>query len=349
MQFFDAKFYEARALWFYARSHGVPVEANVRLRHVDVPWSRRPEVDGRVREGRWERAIEVKSYPLGAEEARALGERYRGLGFSRLTLIAPAFTCGTEDVPDGVELLPYQPDVAALRTHYRSGALGRAPVVEAWMAPGGLHFRYSVGEVGRGGARLKRTLNQVDRNIRTLEALSHELRQRVVPRFTPVRVHWSPHRLLFPKDLYFRGRPSYVLAEPLVFDIDGQIIHRAMFPCTLEPATGVCRDCLALARQHALRLVDLLRGAGLAPSVFFSGHNGFHVYVFQHALGPEARAALYRDVAARHIGVDWQVARARTPLIAFPGSVHGVSARPLVEPRALEDFHLDEAPPVGGP
>lgn len=349
MQSFDAKFYEARALWFYAWSRGVPVEANVRLRHVDVPWSRRPEVDGRVREGRWERAIEVKSYPLGVPEVRELHERYRGLGFRRLTLIAPAFECESTDVPGDVELLPYQPNVASLRAHYRDGRLRHSPAVAEWMADGGLHFRYSLGEVGQGGQRLKRTLNQVDKNIRTLEALSHELRQRVVKRFTPVRVHWSPSRLLFPKDLYFRNRPSYVLAEPLVFDIDGQLIHRAMFPCTLEPTTGVCRDCVSLAKQHALRLVALLRRAGLEPTAFFSGHGGFHVYVFRHGLGPEARAALHRDVAAQHIGVDWQVARARIPIIAFPGSVHGVSGRPLVQPEVLEDFHLEQSPPVGGP
>jgi hypothetical protein len=346
---FDARFYEARALWFYARARRRRIAVNVRLPRLDVPYSRRPEVDGVLDEERGQRAIEVKSYPLGERELGAICSRYAGLGFRRLTVIAPAFEVAAPDGTLDVELVAFTPELAALREHYRRAWPSPSPRIARWLAGGGIHFRYSAAEVSPGSAGLRRTLNQVDKGMRSVDRLAVELARRVVPHITPIRVHWSPVRVVFPKDLYFRERPAHVLAAPLVFDIDGPLIHGAMFPCTIDPDSGLCADCTSLAKQHALRLVGALRARGLEPVVFFSGHRGFHLYVFDGAPPVAERAALHRDVIRERIAIDRQVARAAIPLIAFPGSVHGTTTRLLVEVDRLERFHPEQSPAVGAP
>jgi hypothetical protein len=351
---FDARFYEARALWFYARARRRRIAVNVRLPRLDVPYSRRPEVDGILDEGRGQRAIEVKSFPVGERELGAICAHYTELGFRRLTVIAPAFESSAPSGAIDVELVPFTPDLAALREHYRRAWPAPSRRIASWLAGGGIHFRFSAAEVSPASPGLRRTLNQVDKGLRSVEQLTVELSRRVTPRVTPIRVHWSPVRVLFPKDLYFRERAAHVLAAPLVFDIDGPLIHGAMFPCTIDPESGLCADCTSLAKQHALRLARTLQDRGLEPAVFFSGHRGFHLYVFEGApLSAAGRAALHRDILGQRIAFDRQVTRAAIPLIAFPGSLHGTTTRALVEVEIegarLAQFHPEQSPAVGAP
>lgn len=342
---FQAKLFETRALWFYARTRNVPVRANVRLRHVDLSYSRRPEVDGLVLSGRSERVIEVKSYPLDGAQTRAALDRYRTLGFTNITLMAPAFETREVGAGPGVELIEFEPALDAVRSFYAGAWQHRDPAVAAWLKPGGIHFRFSVAEVSKGAAT--RALNQVDKGIRGYDALERELHARVLPSFTPVRIHWSPVRLLFPKDLFHRERRVYVLDTPVVFDVDGELIHRAMFPCTIDPTSGVCQDCVAFAKQDTLKLAKYLRAHGFEPHIFFSGRGGFHVYVFERGLGGARRQTLLRGANAEHVGVDRQIARHPTPILNFPTSLNGTSIRPLVRTEHLERFRLEDAP-VGG-
>lgn len=337
---------------------GRPVRANVRLRKLEVPWSRRPEVDGVVDEGGDERAIEVKSYPLDLPDLDAIVGKYAPLGFTKLTIVAPAF--GVDRVASArvdVELLPFSPATHALRTHYRASwdaatrrGTWRAPAaVEGWLARGGIHFRYSTAEVSPDAPRLRRTINQIDKGIRSTAVLARELATRIAPSRTPIKVHWSPSRLLFPKDLYFRRRPQRVLESPLAFDLDGGAIHGAMTPCSLDPATGLCADCLGFARQHTRRLLAFLRERGHAVDVVFSGRAGFHVYALGARATVDERRALVREILARRIGIDRPQASAKIPLIAFPGSVNGISLRPLVPVPDLDRFAPADAPAIGAP
>lgn len=340
---FDSRFYEGRALRFYAATRRTKVRAQVRLPRLDVPWSRRPEVDGiALDEGR-ERAIEVKAYPLEARELDAIFARYASLGFSKVTVIAPSFERARPAAGGDREAVTFVPDLASVRAHY-DGAWRGSGDVDAWLAGGGIHVRVTVAEAPRHGGR--RTLNQVDKNPRSTGAVQRELRRRVIPSWTPARLHWTPFRSMFPKDAYFRERRRYLLACPLAFDVDGPLIHGSMFPCTIDPELGLCVDCVMLARRHTLRLVALLRERGFAPSVFFSGAHGFHVYVFRH-FTTEERMALTREALARRIALDLQVATAELPLLAFPTSVHGITSRPLVDATKLDAFRLEQAPPVG--
>lgn len=357
MPSFDAKLYEHRALWYVARRYGRAVRANVRLRRLDVPWSRRPEVDGVLDEGGDERAVEVKSYPLDRKDLDEIVAKYEPLGFKTLTIVAPSF--GVDRLPAriDVELVAYTPDTASLRAHYRGAwdeaarrGTWRAPAsVEAWLARGGVHFRYSTAEVSPGAPRMRRTINQIDKGIRTTALLARELATRIAPSRTPIKVHWSPCRLLFPKDLYFRARTQRVLESPLAFDIDGGLVHHASAPCSLDPATGLCADCTAYARQHARRLVAFLRERGHEPDVVFSGRAGFHVYALGARASLDERRALVREIAARRIAIDRPLASSKIPIIAFPGSVNGISLRPLVPVPDLERFSPADAPPIGDP
>jgi hypothetical protein len=348
---FDSKFYEARALWKYAQLRRTPVRTNVRLPAPGVRYSNRPEVDGIMSEGRYERAIEVKAFPLTRDEAGAVAARYADLGFRRLTLVAPRFEGGVvRSARIDVECVEFLPNVKPLHDHY-AGPWHAADCVDEWLAGGGIHFRYSTAQVSRSSIRRRRTLNQTDKNLRSTAALALEVRRRVLPRYTPVRVHWSPYRFLFPKDLYFRRRHPSILTSAYVFDLDGLLVHRAMFPCTIEPATGLCSDCVALAKQHAKRLVRFLRDRKMKPSVFFSGHAGFHIYVLEprHSDHQAASAELVDAVLAARVQIDRQVSLSRVPIIAFPTSVHGYSMRKLVAVERLESFRIEDAPAEGDP
>jgi hypothetical protein len=345
---YDGKFYEARALWFYAQVRGKPLRRNVRLRRLNTPYSRRPEVDGVIQEEHGERAVEVKSYPVDEPMLRALALRGRELGFKALTIVAPSFETERTGSLIDVECVPFVPNVQPLRTHY-SGPWAPEPVVEDWMNGGGIHFRYSTAEINPKNKRQRRTLNQTKKNIRTVAALSKEIAQRVLPDYTPVRVHWSPFRTLNPKDMFHRARRTYVLGGAHVFDIDGLIIHQAMFPCTIDPITGLCADCISLAKQHALRLVRRLRELRLEPVVFFSGHAGFHVYIFDEPAPGQDRLVLSKDVVEHRVLIDRQIASKKVPIIAFPTSVHGYSMRRVMRVDDLPAFHLKDSTSLGTP
>ncbi len=348
MPVFDGKFYEARALWFYAHVRGKPLQRNVRLRRLETAYSRRPEIDGVMHDGGGERAIEVKSFPVDEVALTALALRCRELGFRQLTIVAPAFETTKVPVSIDLECVVFAPNVAPLRTHYSQPWAGE-PDVENWLRGGGIHFRYSTAEINPQNKRQRRTLNQVKKNIRSVAALSNEISKRVMPRFTPVRVHWSPFRTLVPKDLFARDRVTYVLGAAHVFDIDGLLIHQAMFPCTIDPVSGLCADCVALSKQHALRLVSRLRELRLEPVVFFSGHSGFHVYIFDEPAPEQDRLVLSKDVTEHRVLIDRQIAAKQVPIIAFPTSVHGYSMRPVSRVHDLAKFHLHETAALGTP
>jgi len=77
----------------------------------------------------------------------------------------------------------------------------------------------------------------------------------------------------------------------------------------LEKSTWICETCLSIARDEALKLIDLLQyDFGLSKDelfVVFSGHRGFHIHVENDAtrvIGQDARREITEYV--KGIGID---------------------------------------------
>lgn len=334
---YDAKMYEVRALRFARRRLGRPLEVNVRLPVHGVPYAQRPELDGAFSEGARRHLVEVKAHALDGDAVARQETRARDLGFDALVLIAPGFRQPAR-ASSTTALWAFEPDLEPLERAY-ARPLSIPSAVVRWWRPGGVHFRFTLARRG-GATSARRTLNQVDKGIRTREALRREI-ARLAPRHVPAFVMWSPTRLLFPKDAFDRRRPKHVRERPLVFDVDGHAIHRAFFPCVLGD-DGLCADCIGFARVHARRIVACLSAHGLSPVVFFSGRSGFHVYAFAR-IEDERRAAILRDLSLARVIHDGVIAHTRVPIINLPGSRHGGTGLELARVESLERFRPSPA------
>lgn len=126
--------------------------------------------------------------------------------------------------------------------------------------------------------------------------------------------------------MYFNNLKQYCLGWPLTFDIDGSLIHKALFPCVISPKTDLCNYCFEFSLLHTKRLIEFLRRLGFKKiDIIFSGRQGFHVYVFDKTLEIGERVRIIKELRKRKIKVDELVTLDKKAIITFPSSLHGYS------------------------
>ena len=319
--YYDPNFYEFQALTEIARKFKTPIQINVKLENLSS--EKEIEIDGLIdlREKEW--PIEIKSYPLAEEQLMSIADKYKNFGFKRLIIVAPNFINKVKNGMD-IEYIEFPPDISLIRKFYENWKINLPPRIKEELNTGKHHFRYKLAK--RAKNSITRFINQTDKCIKTENDLIKEITQRIPLDNPPVRIYWSTARWLSPKDLYFKNLKQYCLDQLVVFDIDGPLIHRALFPCIISPDSGLCNYCIEFALLHTKRLVEFLKNLGFRKiDIVFSGRQGFHVYVFDKPLGIEQRVRIIKEIRKKKIKVDKLVTLDQKSIITFPFSLHGYS------------------------
>jgi len=319
--YYDPNFYEFQVLAEIAKMVKTSIQANVNLK--DSSSKEQIEIDGLINLKEKEWPIEIKSYPLTEKQIGLIIDKYRHFGFKRLKIIAPHFIDKIKNEMD-VEYIEFHPNLSLIRKFYNFWRVNIPPRIKEELNSGKHHFRYKLAK--RSKNSITRFINQTDKFIKTEEDLIKELNQRIPLDNPPVRIYWSTAKWLSPKDLYFKNSKQYCLGQPLVFDIDGSLIHRALFPCVISPKTGLCNYCIEFALLHTKRLVKFLKNLGFREiEIVFSGRQGFHIYVFDKPLGIEQKVRIVKELRKNKIKVDELVTLDKKSIITFPSSLHGYS------------------------
>ena len=345
---YEPDFYEVRAIAYAAKLFGEPVVYQSRIPDLGTPLHQRFEVDGITTVSDCEWAIEVKSYSLGRVEVEAIARKYSDLGFDRFVLIAPSIFAGSGKAFPRCECVEYTPDLKPLLDYYTDleNQIRLPEWVAAKLASGRHHFRYKLAKRGR--TSLRWVLSQTDKRVMSLSALRAELVSRVPRDTPPIRVYWSVDQWVSPKDMGHLRRPNLRLTRALVFDVDGDTIHRPYFPCRLSPV-GLCEHCIRFAKQHTLRLIHVLTDWGFSEiEVVFSGWKGFHVYVLDADVSDDEKQELLRSISRLKIRVDAPLTQSARGILGFPLSLHGHSLLPLRPIENLADLSWSELAERGG-
>lgn len=304
-----------------ARRLKTPIQANINLK--DFSSGEKIEIDGLINLKDREWPIEIKSYPLTEREIKSIIDKYKRFGFKRLKIVAPSFL---DKLKNGMEIeyIEFHPDLSSIREFYKNWKINLPSRIKEELYTGKHHFRYKLAK--RAKDSITRFINQTDKCIKTENDLIKEITHRIPLDNPPVRIYWSTARWLSPKDLYFKNLRQYCLDQLLVFDIDGPLIHRALFPCIISPDTGLCNYCIEFALLHTKRLVKFLKNLGFRKiDIVFSGRQGFHIYVFDKPLGIEQRVRIIKELRKKKIKVDKLVTLDQKSIITFPSSLHGYS------------------------
>ncbi len=346
--YFDPRFYETRALSYVARTFRVPVHCNIMEPDFSKPFDQRPEIDGccEIDEALW--AIEVKSHPLSAKSIDHIAAKYQALGYERLKIVAPLFTCQDRGKGRGtklpiIDLIEYRPDLAPIFEFYSTCDFPLSPHFLEELTSGKHHFRYRMAIRARNAnARFR---NQTDKRIKSTADLRREIMGRMKASNPPLKVYWSTGRWLSPKDLYFKGRHklNLYLGGVTVFDIDGPAIHRPLVNCLLLPDSDICPYCFHFAKRHTQRLISFLQNQGYRQmECVFSGRQGFHLYLFDGPSEVSQRQKLAAQIEAQRIGIDRAVTTHQRGMIAFPSSLHAYSMTRSVVVHDLASFTLEK-------
>ena len=332
--YYDPNFYEFQALVEIAKRFKTPIQVNINLK--DFSSKEQIEVDGllNLREQEW--PIEVKSYPLTEKGIKLIIEKYNHFGFKRLIIVAPNFLNKIRNGID-IEYIEFHPNLSLISKFYENWRVGLPPRIKEELNTGKHHFRYKLAK--RSKNSIVRFINQTDKCIKTENDLRKEINQRIPLNNPPVRIYWSTAKWLSPKDLYFKNSKQYCLDQLLVFDIDGTLTHRALFPCIISPDTGLCNYCIEFALLHVKRLVKFLKNLGFQKiDVVFSGRKGFHVYVFDKPIGIEQKVRIIKEIRKKKIKVDESVTLNKKSIITFPSSLHGDSMYLNKALKRINDF-----------
>lgn len=336
--YYDPNFYEFRALAEIAKMFKTPIQANVNLKG---PSSKEQiEIDGLINLNEKEWPIEIKSYPLTEKQIGLIIDKYKHFGFKRLKIVAPNFINKIKNEIE-IDYIEFHPDLSLIRNFYKDWKISLPPRMEKELNTGKHHFRYKLAK--RSKNSIARFINQTDKCIKTEKDLIKEIIQRIPLDNPPVRIYWSTARWLSPKDLYFKNSRQHCLDQLLVFDIDGPLIHRTLFPCIISPDTGLCNYCIEFALLHAKRLVKFLKNLGFREiEIVFSGRQGFHVYVFDKLLGIEQRVKIIKELRKKKIKIDKLVTLDQKSVITFPSSLHGYSMYLTKRMEKIDNFSLKD-------
>lgn len=319
--YYDPNFYEFRALAELAKRFKTPLQANVKLKNLSL--KKQIEIDGLINHKEKEWPIEIKSYPLSEEEIKLIINKYKGFGFKCLKIVAPNFSSKIKHKME-MEYIEFHPDLSLIRNFYKNWKINLPFRMEKELNTGKHHFRYRLAK--RSKNSISRFINQTDKCIKNEKDLIKEIKQRIPVDNPPVRIYWSTGKWLSPKDLYFKNLNQYFLEQLFVFDIDGSLIHDALFPCVISPETGLCNYCIEFALLHTKRLIEFLKKIGFRKiNIVFSGKQGFHVYVFDKPLMIKQRIKIIKELRKRKIKIDELVTLDKKSIITFPSSLHGDS------------------------
>lgn len=334
--FYEPKFYEVRALAYLAQLIGKPIVANLRLPLLNIPYHDRPEIDGYVEIENEDWAIEVKSYPLNTQDVGQIVQKYTVLGFERVMIVAPTISTNASECHScRIQAISFIPDLLPILNYYKHDLLC-SPWVQNEIRTGWHHFRYMLAE--RSNKQLRWMLNQTDKRINNINKLQTEITNRVISRTVPIRVYWSINQWQSPKELYFIQQPHMFIRRRVVFDIDGDQIHRPFFPCVYN-SKGLCEYCFFFAKENAMRLIELLNNYGYFDLMtVFSGWRGFHIYILDDNIQIEQINTIVEDALSRKIHIDQRVTLDSKGVIGAPGTLHGYSMKPLIEVEDLVNF-----------
>lgn len=333
--YYDPNFYEFQALVELVRKFKTPVRTNINLK--DFSSRKEIEIDGLVTIKGKEWAIEIKSFSLMESEIKSIINKYKNLSFKYLKIIAPDFETKVKSKIE-LEYIKFHPNLTPIRKFYQNWKMDLPPGLQKELESGKHHFRYRLAK--RAKNSLARFINQTDKCIKSENDLKKEINQRIPISNPPVRIYWSTARWLSPKDLYFKNLRQYCLDWPLVFDIDGSLIHKALFPCIISPSTGLCNYCIEFSLLHTKRLLKFLKNLGFQKfEIVFSGRQGFHIYVFDKTLKEiGARTKIIREIRKRKIKVDELITLDKKSIITFPSSLHGNSMYLTQSIKNIEKF-----------
>ena len=297
-----------------------------------------PEIDGLIEIGSRRLLIEVKSFALNQTEIGQILTKYSSIGFDELLIVSPAFK-PDRSLPRNVQLIPFHPDLSALRETYSRQTYTLPRGLELELGSGEHHFRYV------SAARRRREVatfrNQVDKKIKNVPQVLRDIQRQKRPGDLPVRVFWSVSRWLFPKELFFASYSNHLVRRGLVFDIDGSAIHNNSSACELRPGDSVCLRCLEAARKAAIDLTSFLGAHGFSGGqVVFSGRQGFHIYILEAQLRGHELRQLIQEVQGEGIPVDADFTLNDKAVVTFPGSIHGSTMLRAVPVDDLKMFSM---------
>jgi hypothetical protein len=328
--FFEPQFYECQAAIFLARSE-LEVARNVRLPVVGARPATYPEVDALAysMNGQYVRLVEIKSYPLSDDDLLKVVAKYSRLSSWPVLVIAPSFSPSWDSSRHlrdrKVEVLPFTPDLDQMRSYYEHEFLSNIPSSIAQKIQSGLHhFRYLMPT--RSPHRQSRFLNQIDKHIRSVEALRNEVVNRLpVP---PARIFWTPLEYRNPKWLY-RGEGHPLAEATCVVDLDGTDMHAALTPCRIG-SEGTCETCYRVAFNAAALVARDLEDHDYSVSLTLdSGRRGYHLYTEGSAKKYLLSAATRNRHLIQGIRIDLGTLQNRRCVVAFPGSLHGYTSKPI--------------------
>lgn len=226
----------------------------------------------------------------------------------------------------------------ALRAYYETASL--------WLPPKPTHRQFRVAVARPDGTLAFRKIEDRVRDVETL--------RRWLLRFVPAHAYFTTSRWLDPQRLgprELRGtRAGYRIAhnvflgQELYFDLD-------------------VPDDLAAAKDHALRLLDFLRGEGLRElRLVYSGNKGFHVHAYdfetrfrtdlpedpreREGAAQSARIDLVERLIAADVPIDVDITMDTRRILRLPGTVHGKTFNicELVDPAELDAFEPAHIP-----
>lgn len=341
--FYDSQFYENRALQHLASQVGKEVVVNYRVPDFSLPLSRRYELDGIFPNGDKILVAEVKSFPVSEAEVERIVLKYDKLGFKDIIIVCPKIDGqGKALKRKGVEVVEFNIDPKEVTDYYRTVSLNISNLMGAELGTGWHNFRFRL--LFRSPNVSSLYLNQVDKKIDNTHKLLKEIERRIPKNNPPIKVLWSVNRWLQPKDLFRRNSTNILVGGPLVFDIDGELIHKPYSACSLSSRHGLCEKCLFFAKRETQRLCLFLYQWGFKQlEVYFSGHSGFHVYVFDaDHLAHTEKIELLKRLGEAKIRIDTDLTLNERAVIGFPSTLNARSRYPLIKVNDLSNFGLGD-------
>lgn len=323
---YDPEMYERQGLTFASSILDKTLHVNVRWGSLDKAPANRPEVDGIADMSEYLLAVEVKSFPLTADDLSSLIDGYVSMGVLDLLVVAPEMPARSSASNNlrHLRLETFKPDLDEIWSWY-SCWMPELPIGVADSLESGRHSFHYVLSAGR-NRRGRHVANQVSKRIASIGALKRDLGRLAYP---PAKVLWSTNQWTTPKDLYFRNSKPIAIGGLYVLDFDGPKLHNAWSDCQLHFRDRRCPECRIAALIECRKALEVVRGIDLHGSVgiFDSGNRGCHLYCARTTTPLELLSILH----SAGVQFDPETLTNEKSFVAFPCSLNAQTLLPLEE------------------
>lgn len=325
IMYYDSQFYEYSALCDIAKKYDEQLYINYRFPDYYIPISKRYEFDGYFEKQNI--AVEVKSYPLTDNETHGIEDKYTIFDIDKLVIVSPKFVNVQKRKTS--ELIEFVPSLNNFsKEKYANLSINLSQFIQAELNTGKHNFRFRLAK--RAKNKRSRYLNQTDKMIKCIRDIKSEILLRTPNNNPPIKVLWSTKQWVSPKDHFYKKRDNLCLGGPIVFDIDGPMIHGAFKPCAIDSENNICQMCKFFALKENEKLVNILDWAGFRNIVtFFSGRSGYHTYVFDDNEDKLKKASM--KFMEKKIKIDKQVTYSVKAEVAFPLTINGFTGNQLTQ------------------